>query len=72
MPHLECPRCDLQLYKSNVATARIHCARCLSRDGLRVALVPAQRQVRFVDRRSSRLPSFPRRLNGGDPPLPAA
>jgi hypothetical protein len=49
MPHLNCPRCDLTIYKWGVPAARFHCPRCLIQDGLRIDLRPAPAHVRLVD-----------------------
>ncbi|TML35409.1 MAG: hypothetical protein E6G00_12555 [Actinobacteria bacterium] len=53
MPHLNCPRCDLTIYKWGLPAARFHCPRCLIQDGLRVDLRPATAHIRMVDVRRS-------------------
>lgn len=49
MPHLNCPRCDLAIYKWGLPPKRFHCPRCLTQDSLKIALLPARRHLRAVN-----------------------
>ena len=53
MPHLNCPRCDLAIYKWGLPPKRFVCPRCLTRDGEKIALLPARRHLRPVEARWS-------------------